>query len=82
LHDRHIKKKQLQINDLVLLYDSRFMKFPDNIITHWMGPYQVTAITDGGTVELKKLDGTLLSGKVNGIRLNQYRVNQPSTPKI
>ena len=27
-HDRHIKKKQFVIGDLVLLYDSKFMKHP------------------------------------------------------
>ena len=26
-HDRHIRKKQFQQGDLVLLYDSKFMKF-------------------------------------------------------
>ena len=26
-HDRHIKKKHFQNGDLVLLYDSKFMKF-------------------------------------------------------
>ena len=40
-HDRHIKKKQFQNGDLVLLYDSKFMKFPDKFKTHWKGPYIV-----------------------------------------
>jgi len=38
-HDRHIKKKQFQVDDLVLLYDSRFMKFPGKFKQHWIGPY-------------------------------------------
>ena len=33
-HDRHIKKKQFQNGDLVLLYDSKFMKFPGKFKTH------------------------------------------------
>jgi len=81
-HDRNIKKKQFHINDLVLLYDIKFMKFPGKFKTHWMGPYQVTAITDGGAVQLKKLNGTLLPVKVNGGRLKQYRANQPPPPEI
>ena len=38
-HDRHIKSKTFHIGDLVLLYDSRFIKFPGKFKTHWLGPY-------------------------------------------
>ena len=37
-HDRQIKKKHFQNGDLVLLYDSKFMKFPGKLKTHWKGP--------------------------------------------
>ena len=40
-HDRHIKSKTFQIGDLVLLYDSKFIKFPGKFKTHWLGPYQI-----------------------------------------
>ena len=30
-HDRHIKNKTFQIGDLVLLYDSKFIKFPGKL---------------------------------------------------
>ena len=33
-HDRHIKSKTFQIGDLVLLYDSKFIKFPGKFKTH------------------------------------------------
>jgi len=66
----------------VLLYDSKFMKFLGMLRHHWMGPYQVTSVTDGGAVQLKKLDGTLLAGKVNGSRLKLYRAGQPLVPDI
>ena len=35
-HDRHVKKKIFQIGDLVLLYDSKFVKFPKKFKTHWL----------------------------------------------
>ena len=38
-HDRHIKHKIFQEGDLVLLYDSKFIKFPGKFKTHWLGPY-------------------------------------------
>ena len=40
-HDRHIKSKIFQTGDLVLLYDSKFVKFPGKFKTHWLGPYQI-----------------------------------------
>ena len=38
-HDRHIKQKKFKVGDLVLLYDSKFMKFPGKFCMHWLGPY-------------------------------------------
>ena len=72
-HDRHIKKKQFQSGDLVLLYDSKFMKFPGKFKTHWKGPYIVQKVSDGGAVQLAKLNGENLPSMVNGSRLKKYR---------
>ena len=71
-HDRHIKSKILQIGDLVLLYDSKFIKFPGNFKTHWLGPYQIQQVTEGGAVQLSKLNGDLLPTFINGSRLKLY----------
>ena len=49
-HDRHVKINIFQIGDLVLLYDSKFVKFPGKFKTHWLGPYQIQQVTDGGVV--------------------------------
>ena len=38
-HDIHIKKKDFKQGDLVLVYDSKFMKHPGKFRTHWMGTY-------------------------------------------
>jgi len=75
--DRHIKKKQFKVDDFVLLYDSKFLRFPGKFRTHWMGPYRVVFVIDGGVVQLKKLDGTLLPERVNGSRLKLYRAYEP-----
>ena len=72
-HDRHIKKKQFQQGDLMLLYDSKFMKFLGKFKTHWKGPYIVQKVTDGGAVQLAKLNGEILPSMVNGSRLKKYR---------
>ena len=56
-HDRHIKHKTFNVGDLVLLYESKFAKFPGKICMHWLGPYQVKHVTNGGVVQLAKLNG-------------------------
>ena len=71
-HDRHIKLCTFKVNDLVLLYDSKFDKFPGKIQMHCLGPYVIKEITDSGAVQLMKLNGDPFSGKVNGSQLKPY----------
>ena len=79
-HDRHIKNKTFQIGDLVLLYDSKFLKFPGKFKTHWLGPYQIQQVTEGGAVQLSQLNGELLPTWINGSRLKLYSANLPTSP--
>jgi len=71
-HDRHIKLLSFKVNDLVLLYDSKFDKFLGKFRMHWLGPYVIKEITDGGAVQLVKLNGEPFPRKVNGSRLKPY----------
>lgn len=64
-HDRHIKQHTFKTQYLVFLYDSNFTKFPAKFQMHWVGPYVVKEITNGGSVELAKLNGELFLGKLN-----------------
>jgi hypothetical protein len=68
-HDRHIKKKAFKQGDLVLMYDSKFIKHPGNFRTHWLGPYENAYVTEGGVVQLKTLKGECKEGLVNGSQL-------------
>jgi hypothetical protein len=77
-HDRHIKKKIFKEGDLVLLYDNRYLQHPGKFKMHWLGPYQVEAITNGGVVQLKDLAGKNLRGLVNGSRLKLYQDSRPN----
>ena len=49
-HDRHIKTKQFAIGDLLLLYNSKFIKHPGKLQMHWLSPYLIHSITSGGAV--------------------------------
>lgn len=57
---------------MVLLYDSKFDKFPEKFRMHWLKKYVIKEITDGGTVELVKLNGDSFIGKVNDNHLKAY----------
>ena len=76
-HDRHIKSKAIKEGDLVLMYDNKFARFPGKFRMHWLRPYQVKHVTEGGVSSLAKLDGTMVPTIVNGSRLKLYRDNQP-----
>lgn len=39
---------------------------------HWLGPYVIKEVTDGGMVRLAKLNGDPFSSRVNGSRLKLY----------
>lgn len=65
-HDRHIKQSAFKIDDLVLLYESKFTKFPGKFQMNWLGPYSLKEITDRGTFQLVKLNGELFLRKFNG----------------
>jgi transposase InsO family protein len=65
-HDRHIKKKTFKEGDLVLMYDNKLFQHPGKLRMHWLGPYEVKTVTDGGVVQLKDLAGAELRGMING----------------
>jgi hypothetical protein len=75
-HDRHIKKKVFKQGDIVLVYKSKFMKHPGKFRTHWLGPYEVAYVIEGGAMQLKTLNGEWKEGLVNGSRLKLYYENR------
>ena len=60
----------------MLLYDNKFMKHLGKLQMHWLGPYVIHFITDGGAIQLQQLDGRLLRKLVNGSRLKTYWNNK------
>ena len=62
----------------MLLYDSKFAKFPGKFCMHWLGPYQVKYTTNGVVVNLDKLNDEEIPTLVNGSRLKLYRDNSPT----
>ena len=57
------------------MYDSKLFKHPGKLKTHWLGPYIVKEITEGGAVKLEKLNGIDVIGIINGSQLKPYFYN-------
>ncbi|KAL4306583.1 hypothetical protein AHAS_Ahas16G0192800 [Arachis hypogaea] len=75
-HDHHIRKKNFQEGDEVLLYNSRLRFVPGKLRSRWEGPFKVKEINPYGVVELfdPKSEATF---KVNGHRVKKYHGYKP-----
>ena len=73
-YDSKMKSKTITADDRVLLYDSRFQKFPGKFKLHWMGPYKVKIAHDNGSFELIDFEGTSFPTRINGFRLKKYHM--------
>jgi transposase InsO family protein len=71
-YDSKLAPKPFKVGDLVLLYDSRFFKFPGKLQIHWMGPYEIVDINPNGSAQLKDFEGKLLPTRINGYKLKLY----------
>nr|GEX55421.1 reverse transcriptase domain-containing protein [Tanacetum cinerariifolium] len=70
LHDSKIKNHVFNIDDRVLLFNSRLKIFSGKLKSRWSGPFTVSQVYPYGTVELLQPDGH--NFKVNGHRLKHY----------
>jgi hypothetical protein len=75
-HDRYIKNNTFKQGDLVLVYGSKFIKHPGKFRMHWLWPYEIAYVTEGGVAQLKTLNGEWKEGLVNGSQLKLYCYNQ------
>jgi hypothetical protein len=49
-HDRHIKRNNFK--EGVILYESKYLHHTGKFRMHWLGPYEINSIIDGGVVKL------------------------------
>jgi hypothetical protein len=71
-YDSKLRPKHFKEGDLVLLYDSRFFKFPGKLQIHWLGPYEVMDVNPNGSLQLKDFEGKMLPTRINGYRLKPF----------
>nr|GEY66904.1 hypothetical protein [Tanacetum cinerariifolium] len=62
--------RKLQLNELILLFNSRLKIFSGKLKTRWSGPFTITQVYPYGTIELYQPNGP--NFKVNGHRVKHY----------
>ncbi|XP_052171595.1 uncharacterized protein LOC127787572 [Diospyros lotus] len=71
-HDKHILKRNFEIELQVLFFNSRLKLFPGKLQSRWSRPFMVTRVYPYGAVEVhNEATGAF---KVNGQRLKPYFV--------
>nr|GEV15194.1 reverse transcriptase domain-containing protein [Tanacetum cinerariifolium] len=70
LHDSKIKNRIFNVEDQVLLFNSRLKIFSRKLKTRWSGPFTITQVFPYGTIELSQPNGP--NFKVNGHRVKHY----------
>nr|GEZ14922.1 reverse transcriptase domain-containing protein [Tanacetum cinerariifolium] len=70
IHDSNIKNRVFNVDDQVLLFNSRLKIFLGKLKTRWSGPFDITKVFPYGTVELSQDNGP--NFKVNGHRIKHY----------
>nr|GFB64163.1 reverse transcriptase domain-containing protein [Tanacetum cinerariifolium] len=80
LHDDKIKNRIFNVDDQVLLFNSRLKIFSGNLKSLWSGPFTISEIYPYGTAKLIHPDGC--NFKVNCHRLKHYHEGDPPPLEI
>ncbi|XP_015955169.1 uncharacterized protein LOC107479555 [Arachis duranensis] len=71
VHDKHIKRREFRLGELVLLYNSRLRLMPGKLRSRWEGPYRVEKVEPYGVFNLRHPSSSKFI-KVNGHCLKLY----------
>nr|GEV96605.1 reverse transcriptase domain-containing protein [Tanacetum cinerariifolium] len=80
LHDAKIKNRIFNVEDQVLLFNSRLKIFSGKLKSRWSGPFTISEIYPYGTAKLTHSDGS--NFKVNFHRLKHYHGGDPPPLEI
>ncbi|KAK4707308.1 hypothetical protein R3W88_033155 [Solanum pinnatisectum] len=79
-HDQKIEKREFDMGDLVILYNSRLRLFPGNLKSKWIRPFIITQVFPYGAVELRNKERTMF--KVSGQRIKVYLGKEESVQEM
>ena len=79
-HDKHIQKRDFEVGQQVLLFNSSLKLFSGKLRSRWSGPFIVNKVLPSGAIEVHHPSkGTFI---VNGQRLKHYLGGNFSTERV
>ena len=75
-HDKRIKKREFNVGDYVLLYNSCLRFFAGKVLSKWEGPYVIKEVYRSGAIKINNFEGTNPK-VVNGQRIKHYISGNP-----
>lgn len=52
-HDKKIARREFNVGDPILLFNSRLHLFPGKLCSRWSRPFEVTKVMQSGVVEIR-----------------------------
>ncbi|KAL5850223.1 hypothetical protein ACOSQ4_008236 [Xanthoceras sorbifolium] len=78
-HDKHIVRREFEVGQKVLLFNSRLRLFLGKLKSRWSGPFEIMKVYPHEAVDIKNPSGETF--KVNGQRLKLYIEGAAIPPK-
>ena len=75
-HEKRIQKREFNVGDYVLLYNSCLRFFAGKLLFKWEGPYVVEEVYHSGAIKINNFEGTNPK-VVNGQRIKHYISGNP-----
>ena len=75
-HDKRIQKREFNVGDYVLLFNSRLRFFAGKLLSKWEGPYVIEEVNYSGAIKINNFEGTNPK-VVNGQRIKNYISGNP-----
>ena len=77
-HDKRIQKREFNVGDYVLLFNSRLGFFAGKLLSKWEGPYVIEEVYCSGAIKINNFEGTNPK-VVSGQRIKHYTSGPPPT---
>ena len=75
-HDKRIQKREFNVGDYVLLYNSRLRFFAGKLLSKWERPDVIEEVYLSGAIKINNFEGTNPT-MVNGQRIKHYISGNP-----
>ena len=75
-HDRRIQKREFNVGEYVLLYNSCLRFFAGKLLSKWEGPYVIEEVYRSGAIKINNFESTSLR-VVNGQIIKHYISGNP-----